>query len=174
MLFKSCRDSLISHFKVDLGRTTTTSRMSHRCPICASTFTRSFNLRRHVERVHKRREDDSEGNSVASEGSVEQLGDSEQSGMGSYYEHSESDTNESAASESDTVTDRDDADSTDNDTEGTNSEEEYVEDDTVTDSDGEEEDVGRGNVSGTIETMAALTEMNKAMGNILKRALQNM
>ncbi|KAJ8031942.1 hypothetical protein HOLleu_25313 [Holothuria leucospilota] len=153
--------------------------MSHRCPICSSTFTRSFNLRRHIERVHKRVEEDLEGqdgNSVASEGSGKQSGDYAHSSEGSYDDRSESDSNESASQpmEEDSVTDRDDTDSCNSsDTEGADRAEEFEEDDTVTDSGGEEEE-GRGNVSGTMVTLAALTEMNKAMEKILKRALQNM
>lgn len=34
-------------------------------------------------------------------------------------------------------------------------------------------EVSRGNVSGTMETWEALKEINKVMGNILKRVLQN-
>lgn len=76
--------------------------------------------------------------------------------------------------EEDSVTDRDDTDSCNSsDTEGADRAEEFEEDDKVTDSGGEEEE-GRDNVSGTMVTLAALTEMNKAMEKILKLALQNM
>ncbi|KAJ8026020.1 hypothetical protein HOLleu_33748 [Holothuria leucospilota] len=135
-------------------------------------FTRGYNLRRHIERVHKHRHGDLEmygGGSKKGEGKRQH----DSSDEGSYDDISQSDTNDSASEplEEDDMTDSSETDDSDadSDTEGADSSEgESSEDDTVTDNDGEEDD-GSENVCCPIDTWEALAHMNKAMTIILKR-----
>ena len=149
--------------------------MSHLCHICQLPFTRGYNLRRHIERVHKHGLGDLEMNSGSSKKGVgkRHRGSSDQ---GLYDDISESDTNDSASEpmEGDATTDSSEADNsdTDSDAEGTDSsEEESEEDGTVTDNDAQEDD-GRDKMCCPIENWEALAKMNKAMGVILKRELK--
>ena len=148
--------------------------MSHVCHICELPFTRGYNLRRHIERVHKKGQEDHKINDEDSMmGIVKQPRDS--SYKRSYDDISDSDTNDSKSEslEEDSMTESsksDDGDA-DSDTEGADSsEEEPGADDTITDNDHDADD-GPGNVCCPIDTLEALAQMNKAMGIILNREL---
>ncbi|KAJ8038595.1 hypothetical protein HOLleu_16058 [Holothuria leucospilota] len=109
--------------------------MSHLCHICQLPFTRGYNLRRHIERVHKHGHGDLEmygGGSKTGEGKRHH----DSSDEGSYDDISESDTNDSSSEplEEDDMTDSSETDDSDaeSDTEGADSsEEESAEDDVV-------------------------------------------
>ena len=146
--------------------------MSHLCHICQLSFTRGFNLRRHIERIHKQRHKDLQlGGGTSKKAMTKRSRHS--SNKGSYDHKSQSDTNGCASDRlwEDLMTDNSETTNSDDnsDTEGADSiAKESGGDGTVIDYDGEDSN-GRENVSCPTDMWEALVQMNKAMGVILQR-----
>ncbi|KAJ8038816.1 hypothetical protein HOLleu_16353 [Holothuria leucospilota] len=145
--------------------------MPHRCEICKLSFTRRFNLRRHVARKHQNGDreilDATSGYKLCNRSTSDSVDGEDDS--------SHSDPQSDTESEGETVEDNevsdDSAKGDRTETSGDDSEEEMTDStDQTSDNDEEQTHV---TLSGTSETLAALIEINKAMGKILQRGLQN-